>query len=96
MVNENKSNIFAAVAGAVVGAGVAIAGAVALSDKSNQKKIDETVNKGQKIANDYSEELEEKVGKVKKIVKETVETGKGKADKLVKVIKTAQKGVKNL
>jgi hypothetical protein len=38
MVNENKSNVFAAVAGVVVGAG-AVPGAVALADKKNQDKV---------------------------------------------------------
>ena len=50
MVNDNKSNILAAVAGVVVGAGAAIAGAVALSDKGNQKVIDETLSTGKKKA----------------------------------------------
>lgn len=43
MVSENKSNVMAAVAGIVVGAGAAIAGAVALADKKNQVKVKKIV-----------------------------------------------------
>lgn len=96
MVNENKSNIFAAVAGAVVGAGVAIAGAVALTDKKNQKKVEAVISRGQKMAREYSDDVNGKTKEVKKAVDQTVKTGKEKADKLAKVIKTAKKGVKNL
>lgn len=46
MVNENKSNVFAAVAGAVVGAGAVIAGVVAMKDKNNQKIVKETIAVG--------------------------------------------------
>jgi len=96
MVNENKSNMMAAVAGIVVGAGAAIAGAVALSDKKNQKKISDAIAKGQSMARNYAQDVNDKAKDTKEAVEEVVDTSKEKAKKLVKVVKTAQKGVKNL
>jgi len=85
MVNENKNNVMAAVAGVVVGAGAVLAGAVALADKKNQKKVAEVIAKGQSLARNYAHDVNEKVS-----------TTEAKAKKLVKVVKTAEKGVKNL
>lgn len=96
MVNENKNNAFAAVAGAVVGAGAAIVGAVLLADKKNQKKINEVIDKGQTLARNYVRDVNEKAQDTKNLVEKTVRVGKEKADKLIKVAKTAEKGVKNL
>jgi hypothetical protein len=48
MTNQNQGGInpvAAAVAGAVVGAGVGIAGAVVLGDKKNREKIGKVLNK---------------------------------------------------
>lgn len=73
----------AAVAGAVVGAGVAIAGAVALSDEKNQEKVKKvlsTVKDGAteyiKNAQDAAEEEKDmatkKIEEVKKEVKKSL------------------------
>ena len=49
MGNENKSNVVSAIAGLVVGAGAAIVGAVALSDKKNQAKVKVGIEKAKKL-----------------------------------------------
>lgn len=96
MVSENKSNMFAAVAGVVVGAGAAIAGAIALSDKKNKRKIEEVIAKGQTIARNYARDVNEKANDTREIAEKTVSDSKTKAKNLVKVVKTAVKGVKNV
>ena len=49
MVDDNKSKLWHAVAGVVVGAGAAIVGAVALSDKKNQAKVKVGIEKAKKL-----------------------------------------------
>lgn len=56
MVNENKNKVFAAVAGAVVGAGAVLAGAIAMSDKANQRKVKNVLSKAKGILKGYGEE----------------------------------------
>ena len=95
MVNENKSNVFAAVAGVVVGAGAVIAGAVALSDKKNQNKVSAAIAKGQKIAKDYVNKVNQRVDKTEQVVESKVEQGKNTIKKVAgKVIKSAEKATK--
>lgn len=94
MVNENKKNqVYAAVAGIVVGAGAAIAGAVALSDKKNQKKVNEVLSKAKGMIKEYSNNVEEQKAKGKEDVKNV-------ANKVIKsaeqVTKAGKKEVKNL
>ena len=55
----------AAVTGAIVGAGVAVAGAVVLSDKRNRDKIDEAVNDVKEKASETKANVEEKLAEVK-------------------------------
>lgn len=96
MGNEGKGKIFAAVAGMIVGAGAAIAGAKALSDRKNQKKIGEVIEKGRSMARNYVADLNNKVEETQEVAEKTVDEGIKKAKKLIKVVKTAEKGVKNL
>lgn len=49
MGGESKSNILAALIGVVVGAGAAIVGVVALSDKKNQQKVKLGIEKARKL-----------------------------------------------
>jgi hypothetical protein len=78
--NDKKSMnpLAAGVAGAVVGAGIAVAGAVALKDEKNRAKVKGVLKAVKKKANGYVAELEkkanqqqdeakEKIGEVKKI-----------------------------
>lgn len=71
MVNENKRTVYAAVAGMVVGAGAAIAGAVALADKKNQKKVSEAKAVVEK-AIDLGKEKAKKLSKVVKTAEKGV------------------------
>ena len=95
MVNENKKNLFAAVAGVVVGAGAVIAGAVALSDKKNQNKVSAAIAKGQKMAKDYVNKVNQRVDKTEQVVESKVEQGKNTIKKVAgKAIKSAEKATK--
>lgn len=97
MVSENnKKQVFAAVAGIVVGAGAASAGAVALSDKNNQKKVSDALDKGKRMVKGYVNDANDKASDVKEKVEDTMDSGKVKARKLANVVKTAGNGVKNL
>jgi len=69
--------VVAAVAGAVIGAGVAAVGVVALEDKKNQEKIKRAFNYMQKQAEHKKKEIEvkiadskEKVKKIEKVIKD--------------------------
>lgn len=93
MVNENKNKVFAAVAGAVVGAGAVLAGAIALNDKSNQKKVGKVISRAKNALKGYSDEAEDRVENGKEEVKKMA----GKAIKSAELATSAaKKGVKNL
>lgn len=53
--------VMAAVAGVVVGAGIAVAGAVVMSDKKNQAKVKEVANNLKDQFNDKKDDVKEKV-----------------------------------
>lgn len=55
MVSKNtKGKIIAAVTGSVVGAGAVVAGAMALSDKGNRKKVDEALSRTKHLFKTYA------------------------------------------
>lgn len=56
-------------AGAIIGTGVAVAGAVAMSDKKNQKKIKEMADNIKKQMKVKKNEVIKKVKKVETIIK---------------------------
>ena len=93
MVNENKKKVFAAVAGAVVGAGAVLAGAIAMSNKTNQKKVGEVLTKAKGVLKGYGEEVREQKVKSKENIKKV-------ANKAIKsaelVTKAAKKEVKKI
>lgn len=93
MVNENKSNVMSAVAGVVVGAGAVIAGAIALNDKANQKKVANIVTKAKDMVKDYGQDINEQKEqgkvKVKKVANKVIKSAE-------QVTKSAKKEVKNL
>lgn len=77
---EKKSGfspVIAAVAGAVVGVGVAIAGAVALADKENKQKVDDAIantkDKAKGIIKDVQAQVEDKQNQVEKKVSQEKE-----------------------
>jgi gas vesicle protein len=67
--NENLSPVVAAVAGAVIGAGVAVAGAVVLGDEERREKIKNAMTDAKDQAVGYIQDMhslaEEKKGEVK-------------------------------
>jgi uncharacterized membrane-anchored protein YhcB (DUF1043 family) len=65
MINKNKTTInpvAAAVTGAVIGAGVAVAGAIALKDEKNQTKVKKALHEAKEQATDYMAEIKKTVG----------------------------------
>lgn len=85
--DQNKFNqVAAAVTGAVVGAGVGIAGAVVLGDKKNREKISNVLNNVKDQAVDYVEGIQ-KQAEVKKV---EIEKGFKKNKKIAqKVVSSA-------
>lgn len=71
--DEGKNNfgqvVVAAVTGAIAGAGVAIAGAIALTDEKNRKKVDESIAKIVEKKDEVEEKIAKGKVKVKKIEK---------------------------
>jgi flagellar basal body-associated protein FliL len=63
--NKNKEtkkksrSIFAAITGAIVGSGVAVAGAIFMKDKKNQAKVKKVLSKAKDKAVGYFEKIEE-------------------------------------
>lgn len=111
MVNENKNKLYSAVAGAVVGAGVVIAGAIAMSDKKNQKKVNDVLTKTKTLVKDYSRDVQKRMNVAKNDVqdaksevnaklvngKETVKrAATNSLDKAIKVAKVAKKEVRTI
>lgn len=72
MTNKNKSinPIAVGVAGAVVGAGAAIVGAVALKDEKNRKKLGKIVNDIKEQVDDKKVDTKEAVNKAREEIKE--------------------------
>ena len=79
--------VAAAVSGVVVGAGLAIAGAVAFNDKGNRAKIDTAVNEVKKQAADYIEDVKTQVADKKKEADAVFAEGNEKAAKINTIIK---------
>lgn len=94
--SQNRFNqVAAAVTGAVVGAGVGIAGAVVLGDKKNREKISNVLNNVKDQAVDYVEgmqkqaevkkvEIEKEFKKDKKIAQKVVSSAKNSLEHVVK------------
>lgn len=80
--------VVAAVAGAVVGAGVAVAGAVVLEDKKTREKIKFAFTNMQKLAEDKKNEAEKKLSGDKEKVKRVIDSAK---DSLRQGVKNAKK-----
>lgn len=68
------STVAAAVTGIAVGAGVAVAGAIALSNKKNQEKLKGFVRGIQKQVGSKKEEIEKEVAKGKEKLTKTADT----------------------
>ncbi len=80
MLNKKQNSVnpvAAAVAGAVVGAGVAIAGAIALKDEKNRKKVQEVLKDAKDQASGHIKtmqgEAKEKTAEIKEKVTKVIE-----------------------
>ncbi len=78
-----------AVTGAVVGIGLAVAGAVVLSDEKNREKVKDALADAKKHTKEYVEDVQQRA-EDKKIEVEN------KASKLVAVVEQAAKEVKKI
>ena len=79
--------VVAAVTGAVVGAGVAIAGAVALKDEKNRKKVKEVLTNVKDQAVGYMEDMQKQTQDKKSQIEEKLAEGKEKIEKVAKAAK---------
>lgn len=90
--NGGVNPIAVAVAGAVVGAGIAVAGVV-LSDEKNRKKVKDFADSVQEQAEDKKKKLEIKLAKDKEIVRKVVSSAKDSIDKTTKEVNKAVKSL---
>lgn len=90
--NSGVNQVAVAVAGAVVGAGLAVAGVV-LSDEKNRQKVKDFANDLQKQAEIKKAELEKKISKDKEIVRKVVNSAKDSIDKTTKEVNKAVKSL---
>lgn len=92
MINKNTSSdkttmktdpIVAAVAGAVVGAGIAIAGVAALKDKKNVEKVKKTVKDIKEAAINNIEDMQNQSISTKNAVIDKIDAGVEKVEEAV-------------
>lgn len=81
------NSVVAAVTGVVVGAGVAIAGAVALKDKKSREKVKKVLNNVKDQAIGYMENMQKQAEDKKDEVEEKLVEGKEKVKKVTNVAK---------
>ena len=83
--------IAAAVTGAVVGAGIAVAGAIALKDEKNREKVKEALNTVKDQARGYVESIQKQAQEKKSDVQEKLAGGKNRVKKSTQKKPTAKK-----
>lgn len=95
--NNSVGTAFAAMTGAVIGVGMAVAGAVVMKDKKNQAKVKKVFTDVKNQAADYMGKIEKEIKKDKKIIDKKTATAQKNIKKTVKDIKSdITKGVKKL
>jgi len=85
--NEFNQNVAAAVTGAVVGAGVAIAGAVVLNDKKNRNKVKKVLTDVKDQAIGYIEDMQKQVQDKKDEIEEKFTEGEKKVKNVENSVK---------
>lgn len=70
--------VVVAVTGAVVGVGVAVAGAVALKDKKNREKVKQALTSVKNQATGYMEDMQSQAQNKENEIEEKIAEGKGK------------------
>lgn len=91
--NDRKNGldqIAAAVTGAIVGAGVAVAGVIALKDEKNRNKVKNALIDAKNQAVDYIEDIRNQAQDKKIEIKEKVFQEKVKVKKIAKIVKNAK------
>lgn len=73
---KKGASIFAAIAGAVVGSGVAVAGTLFMKDKKNRDKVKKVLSNAKNQAVDYIGKIEKDVKKDKVVIKKKISTTK--------------------
>jgi hypothetical protein len=91
MTNKKRgiSPVAAAVTGAVVGAGLAVAGAMVLKDEKNRKKAKKVLSDVKDQAAGYAEEIQKKMKDETNVARKKLDTGKSKVKKVVQAAKKA-------
>jgi gas vesicle protein len=84
---QEISPLVAAVTGAVIGVGVAVGGAVALSDKKNREKVKKALGDVKDQAMSYMEGMQKKNDGKKEMAKERHTSGKKEVKQLIKPFK---------
>lgn len=74
--HDNVNPVVAAVTGAVIGAGVVVAGAVALKDEKNRKKVKEVFKNVKHQAMEYMEDMQKHAEDKKDEVEKNLLKGK--------------------
>lgn len=82
--NRNGISPVATAAGVIIGAGLGVAGAVALSNKKNRAKIDKALKGVQKQGSELIDDVKTAMLEKKTEANEIMEDGKEKAKKIVK------------
>lgn len=85
---KNMNKVAMAITGAVVGAGIAVAGAVALKSEKNRKKLKNAFTKVKDQVIDSVENIQEVADDKKAKLKNKVGDGKEKLKKISKVMKS--------
>ncbi len=73
---KKGASIFAAIAGAIVGSGVAVAGAIFMKDKKNRDKVKKVLSNAKNQAVDYIGKIEKEAKKDKVVIKKKIVAAK--------------------
>jgi gas vesicle protein len=79
--------IGAAVTGVLIGAGAMVVGAIVMSKKSNQKKVDKVIDQTKEKIEDYKNDIGEKSQALKDDTKARIDNVTDKVQEIVEVVK---------
>lgn len=90
------SPVLAAMTGAIVGAGVAVAGAIALKNKNTREKVKQVFNGVKDQAVGYVEKMQKEIEGKKSKVEKKLDEGKIKVKKIAKLARETTKKAKKI
>lgn len=93
---RQHKQISAAITGAIVGAGVTIAGAVALQDKKTREKVTKVLTEVKNQAMGYLEDMQHQAQNKKEEAEEKFSEEKVKVKKIANAVKNVEREVKNI